>query len=410
MTDRVFVLVLFVMAFLVQADHLVMVPLGADIAKATGVSMTRAAMLVSVYPIAAALSAFFFAPFSDRYGRKNMLIFLVGGFCLASLGCALADSQLSIFVFRILSGVFGGIIIPNALAFVSDVYSGKQKIKGLTTITLSLPIASVLGVPLGAWIGDAFSWRIPFVMIALLSFVCVIFIFLSTAVEGTKAKPVMQQYKELLLLWRHREARLLFAIQFFMLIGLFGFVPNLSIWLTINFNMSTTEIGLCYMQGGVGAILGNFAARHLLQRPSFQPAFQQIVEQKNMPVVDRRTSLISVGSVMMGLVLLAVTLAVIDPVYIGLAFAVSMFGGSLRMPALQLILSELVDVTMRGRLLSMNMIVASISMGLGGILSLPLLSVEAGHLYGMDLIGWLSFTTLCFVPFLVRRLSTASLT
>lgn len=389
-----FVFTLFAIAFLVQADHLVMVPLSADIAKATGISLTHTALLVSVYPVAAALSAFFFAPFSDRFGRKNMLVFLIGGFCLASIGCAAANSPVSIFLFRILSGMFGGIILPNALAFVSDRFSGKQKIRALATLTLSFPVASVLGVPLGAWLGDAFSWRIPFLVIALVSFFCGLFVLTLEAIEGTKIKSVFQQYRELVGLWRNREIRLLFAIQFLMLIGLFGFVPNLSVWLTLNFGMSTSEIGICYMQGGIGAILGNFAARYLLQKSSFE-----------RDQGDIRTRLISVGSLVMGFTLLGVTLERFGATLVGFAFAVSMFGGSLRMPALQVILSDLVTVAMRGRLLSMNMIVANVSMGLGGILSLPLLSIDGDRLVGMVQIGWIGFITLCFVPILVRKLT-----
>jgi len=383
--DRLFVLPLFVISFLVQADHLVMVPLSAEIARSTGLSLASTGLLVSIYPMAAALSAFILAPFSDRFGRKKMLLWLIVGFSLASLGCALANSVSSIFIFRILSGVFGGIIIPNALAFVGDTFDGQKKIRALTSLTLSFPIASVLGVPLGAWIGDAFSWRVPFVAIAFAAMLCVIFVFRLQGRDGIRDQGVGKQYLELLALWRQPEIRLIFAIQFLMLIGLFGFVPQLSVWLTLNFGMTTTEIGLCYMQGGVGAILGNFVARHLLQRQYLG-------------------SLISIGSLIMGVTLLGVTMELIAPFLVGVVFAITMFGGSLRMPALQVMLSDLVSVELRGRLLSMSMIVANVSMGLGGLWCLPLLSIESGRLLGMAEIGWVSFISLCFVPPLVHRL------
>jgi len=362
-----------------------MVPLSVEIASTTGISLTNTGLLVSIYPIAAALSAFFFAPFSDRVGRKKMLIFLIVGFCLASLGCAVANSPWSIFLFRILSGIFGGIIIPNVLAFASDTFDGKQKIRALTTLTLSFPVASILAVPIGAWVGDEFSWRAPFIFIAVAGIVCGLLILRLQAVNGTKESNILEQYRELIALWRNQKIRYIFAIQFLMIIGLFGFVPQISAWLTLNFQMSTTEIGICYMQGGVGAILGNLTARHLLQR-------------------DYSSSLISIGSIIMGVTLLGVTLELFGPSLVGVAFALSMYGGSLRLPALQVMLSDLSSVKMRGRLFSMSMIVANISMGLGGLWSLPLLSIESGRLEGMDQIGWVSFITLCFVPVLVHKI------
>ena len=383
--ERLFVLPLFIIAFLVQADHLIMVPLSTEIANETGISMTHTGLLISIYPIAAALSAFLFAPFSDRVGRKKMLIFLIIGFCLSSLGCALANSSDSIFLFRILSGIFGGIIIPNSLAFISDSFEGKQKIRALTTLTLSFPIASVLGVPLGAWIGDMFSWRAPFFFITLVGIFCGLFILKLQTINGTKEKNIFQQYHEFFSLWRNNKIRSMFAIQFLMLIGLFGFVPQISTWLTLNFNMSTTGIGLCYMQGGIGAILGNITARHLLQR-------------------GHETSLISIGSLVMAVTLLLVTMELLTPSLIGLGFAFSMYGGSLRVPAFQVMLSDLVSAKLRGRLLSMSMIVANVSMGLGGIWSLPFLSIESGRLIGMEHIGWVCFITLCFIPILIYRI------
>jgi len=101
---------------------------------------------------------------------------------------------------------------------------------------------------------------------------------------------------------------------------------------------------------------------------------------------------------------LLVTMELLTPSLIGVGFAFSMYGGSLRVPAFQVMLSDLVSVKLRGRLLSMSMIVANISMGLGGLWSLPFLSIESGRLIGMEHIGWVSFITLCFIPILVYRI------
>mgnify|MGYP000391390596 CR=1 FL=1 len=382
--EKFSILPLFIIAFLVQADHLIMVPLTVSIAADTGISLTHTGLLISIYPIAAALSAFIFAPFSDRVGRKKMLVFLITGFCLSSVGCALANTAESIFLFRILSGVFGGIIIPNALAFVSDMLDGKNKIRAITTLTLSFPIASVLGVPLGAWVSELSTWRAPFLVIAALGLISGLFILRYKNIAGCQDKNIIKQYLELLLLWKDRKIRGIFTIQFLMLIGLFAFVPQIGAWLSLNFQMSTTEIGICYMQGGVGAILGNFIARRLLQH-------------------NYTESLIVFGSLITAFTLLLLTMEVLNPQLVGLGFALTMFGGSIRVPALQTILSNLSSVNLRGRLLSMNMIVANVAMGLGGLWSLPFLSIESGLLTGMEHIGWVSFVTLCFIPLVIYR-------
>lgn len=376
---------LFVLGFMVQMDHLMMVPLSSDIAKAIDMPLTESGLLVSIYPIAAAISAFFLAPFSDRFGRKRMLLFLGTGFALSCLGCAMASNLEQMYLFRILSGVFGGLVLPNALAFAGDEFDDNAKVRAISTLTLAFPVASVMGVPIGAWLGDLYSWRLPFYALAALSLLCVAGLTSMQVSSGTKEHSIGRQYIQLLALWRNRRIQVVFAIQFFMLIGLFGFVPNLSVFLVSNFDMSTTAIGLCYMQGGVGAILGNVLARQLMQR-------------------EFGVSLITAGSIIMALSLLGVTLEVFSAPFIGLSFAITMFGGSMRFPALQMILTDLVSTDLRGRLLAMSMIVSNLTMGLGGVWSLPLLEFEGERLVGMELIGLITFVSLCFVPPLVMVL------
>ena len=40
----------------------------------------------------------------------------------------------------------------------------------------------------------------------------------------------------------------------------------MSIWLTTNYGLSASTIGLFYMQGGIGSLIGNQVAGWLLQR------------------------------------------------------------------------------------------------------------------------------------------------
>ena len=50
------------------------------------------------------------------------------------------------------------------------------------------------------------------------------------------------QYLQMFGLWKRQEVRGVFAMQFFMLIGLFGFIPHMSIWLINNYGLSAWAI------------------------------------------------------------------------------------------------------------------------------------------------------------------------
>ena len=179
-----------------------MVPLSSDIAKSINMPLTESGLLVSIYPMAAAISAFFLAPFSDRFGRKRMLLFLGLGFALSCLGCAMAATLEQMYLFRILSGVFGGLVLPNALAYAGDEFEENQKVRAISTLTLSFPIASVMGVPIGAWLGDLYSWRLPFYALAVLSLLCTLGLIQLRDSAGTKAHSIARQYLQLIALWK----------------------------------------------------------------------------------------------------------------------------------------------------------------------------------------------------------------
>ncbi|MBF0280421.1 MAG: MFS transporter [SAR324 cluster bacterium] len=375
------ILPLFLIFFLVFMDHLMLVPLGVVISKSIGLDPEKSGYLIAIYPIMAAFSALLSAPFSDRWGRKKMLLVLSFGFCLSTLGCALSYNVFTMFLFRILSAVFGGPIMPNTLAYAGDLFQGPKRVKAVTTVMLGFAASSILGVPFGAWTADTFSWQASFYIVAAATFLSIAGLYWMKPVKtGLSPGTVMAQYAELFKLWTLKKVRGLFYAQFFMLVGLFGLVPNLGVWMAMNMGMSATQVGLCYMQGGIGAIIGNQLSAYLIRRFS-------------------KAAVVSLGSIVMGIVVLLFTNLSFPPVLAGIFLAGMMFGGSIRMPAFNLILTETVPIYMRGRLMSMGMIVSNISMGFGGIWATPLLEIKDGRLYGMPIIGVVTLiTTLLVAP------------
>ena len=60
---------------------------------------------------------------------------------------------------------------------------------------------------------------------------------------GAEQITIRLQYLQMFGLRKRQEVRWVFAMQFFMLIGLFSFIPHMSIWLTNNYGLSASAIG-----------------------------------------------------------------------------------------------------------------------------------------------------------------------
>ena len=71
-------------------DYMVMMPLGPQFMRLFDISPQQFALLVSIYTFSAGVCGFFAAFVIDKFDRKSALMFLYGGFALATLFCALA--------------------------------------------------------------------------------------------------------------------------------------------------------------------------------------------------------------------------------------------------------------------------------------------------------------------------------
>jgi len=105
--------VLFVLAginFTHIVDSMLIMPLGDLFIETFQISAAQFSLLVSVYAFAATLSALLAFFVLDRYDRKSALLLCYGGFTIGTLLCAFAPTYEVLIGFRILTGLFGGVL------------------------------------------------------------------------------------------------------------------------------------------------------------------------------------------------------------------------------------------------------------------------------------------------------------
>src|SRR3972149_1914504 len=86
---------------------------------------------------------------SDRYGRKPIIAIALLGLSFSFLLFGLANSLTWLFVGRVLQGVFSGAALPVAQAYVSDVTSKEERIKGMGNLGASLSAGFIFGPGIG---------------------------------------------------------------------------------------------------------------------------------------------------------------------------------------------------------------------------------------------------------------------
>ena len=62
----------------------------------------------------------------DRFGRRNMFIFGLIGFTLASLACALAPTVLALIVLRFVQGFLGAMLLPQGFGLIRESFPPQE--------------------------------------------------------------------------------------------------------------------------------------------------------------------------------------------------------------------------------------------------------------------------------------------
>lgn len=132
------------------------------------------AWIFTAFTAAAASAGPAWGRLSDFLGRRRLLLTALIGFTLASVGCGLAPTMLTLVLFRAVQGFFGGALYPLANAVVADLYAPEERSRGIAVIQSVNVLAYVTGPALGAFITAHWGWRwnfyvnVPILAIALL--------------------------------------------------------------------------------------------------------------------------------------------------------------------------------------------------------------------------------------------------
>ncbi|SCZ93484.1 BZ3500_MvSof-1268-A1-R1_Chr6-3g08692 [Microbotryum saponariae] len=117
---------------------------------------------LTFYVLGFAMGPLLWAPFSELYGRRIVLLPTYTLFTVFHIGCALAQNYETLMVMRFLTGFFGSSPLTNAGGVVSDIWDSKTRALALAWYSLAPFAGPVLGPICGGFLGINEDWRIVF--------------------------------------------------------------------------------------------------------------------------------------------------------------------------------------------------------------------------------------------------------
>ena len=124
-----------------------------------GISRATLSQTLSAYLAGFALMTLFWGPFSDRFGRRRVMLGSIFLYSLASLVCAFANSFESLMLARSLQGVAasGGFVASRAT--IRDAFDSINAQKAMAQVMMLFSLAPAIAPMIGGWLHALSGWR-----------------------------------------------------------------------------------------------------------------------------------------------------------------------------------------------------------------------------------------------------------
>jgi predicted MFS family arabinose efflux permease len=177
--------------------------------------------------------------------------------------CTLAPSFAALLPLRVIAMISPAIFTPQAAACVGLLVPPEQRGRAITFIFLGWSVASVLGLPMGAYVGGTLGWRAAFALVGVMSLVSAVWVW-RTMPDGVKPPPLSAAA------WREtfRSRALMFCVLVTVLYsaGQFVLFSYLAPYYKQTINIGAGELGLLLMWFGVFGFLGNIVMSRYIDR------------------------------------------------------------------------------------------------------------------------------------------------
>lgn len=143
-----------------------------------GIDEPTAGHVISIYALGVVVGAPLIAVLAARLSRRTLLIALMSVFALGNGLSALAPSYHWMLAFRFLSGLPHGAYFGVAALVAASLAAPNRRAQAVARVMTGLTLATVIGVPLASWTGQALGWRSGFAIVAALALLTVTLIVL----------------------------------------------------------------------------------------------------------------------------------------------------------------------------------------------------------------------------------------
>ena len=254
-------------AFGIGTTEFVIMGLLIQVAADLHVSIAAAGLLISGYALGVFVGAPLLTAATSRMPRKAVLVALMIVFTLGNLACAIAPNYTMLMIARVITSLAHGTFFGVGAVVATGLVTEDRKASAISIMFTGLTVATLLGVPAGAWLGLQLGWRATFWAVTAIGVIATIVIATLVPRDRGDAAPIA--FREELKAIARPQVMLGLLMTVLGFGGMFTVYTYIQPLLTQVTGFSESAVSPILLVFGVGMILGNllggrFADRRLI--------------------------------------------------------------------------------------------------------------------------------------------------
>ncbi len=260
-------LIIFLTIFVNLVGFGIIIPLLPFYAESFGASPLVIGLLFAVFSLSQLLAAPVLGDWSDRYGRRPVLVFSLAGTVVSLAMLALAHSIAMLFVARIVDGLSGG-NISTARAYVADVTEPRDRARAYGLIGAAFGLGFIVGPALSGVLVATVSHTAPIWAAASLTLVAtaMAWLWLPETVHRAHAGTGMP-FRNLAEMLRRPGLRRVLVVDFVYWFAFSIFQTTFALFAARRFGFGAAQTGYFFAAFGVlGAVVQGGFIRPIVRR------------------------------------------------------------------------------------------------------------------------------------------------
>jgi DHA1 family inner membrane transport protein len=251
-------------AFGIGTTEFVIMGLLLQVAADLQVTIAAAGLLISGYALGVFVGAPLLTVATSRMPRKAVLVALMLIFTIGNVACALAPNYTLLMVARVVTSLAHGTFFGVGAVVATGLVAADRKASAISIMFTGLTLATLLGVPAGAWLGLHFGWRATFWAVAAIGVAATLII--ATLVPADKGVREAVAFRDEVAVIGRPQVLLGLLMTVLGYAGVFAVFTYIQPILTRVTGFADSAVSPILLVFGVGLIAGNLLGGRLADR------------------------------------------------------------------------------------------------------------------------------------------------